>query len=151
DKPINEDERAIVSLLNSKSRGNPYSNIKIGRLTEAEKKLFEKDKLEEIIRARLKKEQVDFAGLGWFLRRLSQVGAAGALEIVLKQIRKLAPVLSSAAKYISSASPNYEDDLAALGSQIIDTLEEPLVQRNEYLQITLLNLFSRVTKFDHTD
>lgn len=47
------------------------------------------------------------------------------------------------------ASENYEGELESSGELIIEALEEPVVRKNEYIQVVLISLFSRVPELNH--
>ena len=49
------------------------------------------------------------------------------------------------------ASSEYSSDLQDLGRQLLEALSSPVIERNEYLQIVLLNLFARVPDLDHVN
>ncbi len=152
ERPINEVERLLIGAVKSETRGDPYSQIKIGTANAQTVSLFSKDNIEEVLDKYLKAKVVDYAKLGWFLRqRVAQIGAPEGLPLVIDRLEHLHPVVASTAKYIINASANFKGDSVALGESVIKALRDPVVQRLPYLEMVLLDLFSSVPDLNHVD
>ena len=149
DRPLNDEEETIINIIRKHSDGDPYATVNLGDLDDDELEAVDKDTLTDLIGMYLSKSDRNYPRIGWLLRRLSQVGAPGAIDFCLRHIRDLMPVLGDVARYIMRASRNYEGDLETSGELIINALDEPVIKKNEYIQVVLVNLFSRVPGLNH--
>jgi hypothetical protein len=149
-QPLNDDEEEILTLI-AQAAGGDYDNATLESLTEEELEYFDSETLEQLFDLYLEHHPVPYSRLGWLLRRLSQVRAPGAIMYVLKAIHRFQPVLGDAVRYIQRASRNYDGDWVEAGQLILNALELSVVRNNPYVQMSLLNLFSRVPDFDHID
>lgn len=149
ERPINEQEETLLKIIRAKTSGDPYRKISLDALTPEELSRFDGDEIKRIFQIYLKAQDVDYARVGWLLRRLSQIGVPGGLEFVLDNLDQLMPVVGNAARYIMSAARNYKGDMVALGQRLLSALDSNLVKHSEYLQMILLDVFSRVPKLNH--
>ena len=90
-----------------------------------------------------------FLRLRWFLRRLGQIAAPGGLQYVAAKIDRFSPAIVDAVRYLGSAAANYEGSWPSLGASLIEALDNPLIRANEYLQVSIIGLFWRVTDLNH--
>ena len=102
----------------------------------------------DLINLYLDQDPISYARLGWLFRRLTQVGAPGALHIVVRNLDRLSPILGDVARYIKSATDRV-DNAEELGADIVKALSIRRVNHNEYLTAVLLNLFSQQPALDH--
>jgi hypothetical protein len=151
DRPINDNEKEIISIIKKHSNNDPYVTIDIKNLTDSEFKLFSKDLIERIILDYLKEAEPNFLRLRWFLRRMSQIGHPAAVEFCMSNMNSLIPAVSDVCHYLISVGNNYRGDWKGLGGDILTLLEYPIIKSNEYFQISLLNLFSNNEALDHID
>jgi hypothetical protein len=149
-QPLNDDEAEILSVI-AKAAGADYDDVSLEDMTEDELEYFESDTLEELFEIYFQHSPVPFSRLGWLLRRLSHVKAPGAMMYVLQWIEYFQPVLGDAVRYIQNASSYFDGDWELAGQYILDALELPIVKNSPYIQMSLLNLFSRVPEFNHID
>ena len=150
DHPINEHEEAILDVLKGHSR-SPYSTVRIADLSDEEFQKFDQPLVEGVLAAYLDAERRDYTRLRYFLRRLTQVGAPGGVELVVRRFEDFYPSIADAATYLASAQGNYQGDWARLGGDLLRLLDLPLVQRSEYIQLVLLGLFGQVAQLNHID
>lgn len=148
DRPVNDEEKDLLQLL-GRYISNPYVSFSIKRLTAAERQIIAPDKLEKILEAHLTAEPINFPRIRWLLRRLSQGGFPGAIEYVLRNIDRLTPALGDIARYTVAASENFNGNWEQAGALITNALQHPIVRHSDYVQVVLLNLFSRVPELDH--
>lgn len=149
DRPINEKERKIISLISSYARKNPYTTVSISKLSSEELKLFDQEIIESIIREYLENEEPNYSRLRWFLRRLSQIGTPSAVEFCVNNVNSLTPAISDVCNYLVAVINNYSGDWKVLGKKILDLLNSELIRSNEFFQIALISLFSRNIKLNN--
>lgn len=149
DRPLNEDEEKILEVVNKYGTDDPYETISIKKLSEDDRKILADDKLIGLFELYLEPELRNYPRIGWLLRRLSQVGAPGAVDYVLRKISDLAPVLGDVARYVIRAGTNYEGDAHQAGELVLNALDLEVVERNEYLSVVLLNLFTEIPSLGH--
>ncbi|MFB2833921.1 RNA-directed DNA polymerase [Floridanema evergladense] len=150
DRPINDFEEDILTVIRSLSSRNPYSFISLQALSIDETKVFEQSRVEAILSDYLKEKEPNFTRLRWFLRRLSQVRVPSAVDFCINNIDVLTPSISDICHYLVSVNHNYTGDWKVLGSKVIDILNNDLVRSNEYFQVALLSLFSRNSLLNNT-
>jgi hypothetical protein len=98
--PINSIESRFLELLGDNS-DDPYEEIDIDDLDEDDKEELYGLALNEVLQEYLNAEHIDYSRIGWFLRRLSQVGIPGSAEFVVSHMDELLPVIADVAKYLS--------------------------------------------------
>jgi reverse transcriptase-like protein len=149
DNPINEIEEKLLSIINSKQK-DPYEIIEFEDLSGKELGEFSKENVETVFKGYIESDSPDYPGLRWFLRKLAQVGIPEGIEYIILNIRKFYPVIREVGLYLNSSQKKYSGELAGLGGRLIETLNNQLVKKNEYLQIIILNLFFNIKKLNHT-
>jgi hypothetical protein len=155
DDPINKAEERMLSairksLLDSgEIEEEGYSTIQLTDLDKADLAAFSPSLIESVLEAYLT-GQGSFLRLRWFLRRLGQIGAPGGLEYIATRIDKFAPAIVDAVRYLGAAAMNYEGSWSSLGDALIKSLDNPLIRANEYLRVSIIGLFWRVTGLNHT-
>lgn len=143
DRPINDFEEEILTVIRARSSRNPYSPISLNALSLDEVKLFDKSRIETILSDYLKEREPNFTRLRWLLRRLSQVGVSSAVDFCINHADELTPAISDICHYLVSVNNNYTGDWKNLGTKIFNLLNSDLIKSNEYFQMTLLSLFAR--------
>jgi len=151
DRPVNEQEGKILKLIVKKTGGDPYRDIALTDLTEDELSILSKDVLEALLGHYLASAKVDYPRLSWVLRRLTQVGAPGAVDFVLSRITTLSPILGPVARYLMVAVPNYSGDKHSVGEHLVRALDLPVVKKSPYLQAVLLDVLATLPALDHVD
>lgn len=154
DDPINKAEKRILYVLRTnleergEVEGDDYSTIQLSDLDKADAAAFSPRLIESVFEPYLA-GQGSYLRLRWFLRRLGQIGAPGGLEYVAANIDRFAPAIVDAVRYLGSAAVTYEGSWPSLGALLIKALDNPLVRANEYLQVSIIGLFWRVTDLNH--
>lgn len=152
DNPINSDEKEIIQILNRYSNGNPYSKIKLDKLSDEEKSRFSEHALSNLIEQYLSDENPNFSRLRWFYRRLAQVGTQNAVDISIERFESLIPAISDVCQYfISAVERNSIRTWHITGERILELLDNEIIKTNEYFQISLLSLFVNNNKLNHTN
>ena len=59
------------------------------------------------------------------------------------------PAISDVALYFSSVAQESNTVREDLGEKMLGLLDNPIIKSNEFLQITILNLFANTDKFNH--
>jgi hypothetical protein len=151
DNPINEREKEVLAVIAQQSSGDPYAQVALSVLDADDLAKLDRAILEDLISVYLEQSPVDFQRVAWLVRRLTQVGAPGALELLVDQIPALNPILGTIARYVMAAVPNYKGDCATLGGAILRALDSPIVSRSEYLQSVLMDVIARIPDLNHVD
>lgn len=149
DRPINDLEKELLSIIRKYSQGNPYAVILLSKIDSEDLAKFKPETIESILQEYLESNPVDYIRLRWFLRRLTQIGHPGAVRFCLSHLDSLTPALSDVCHYLLAASQNLNDELLEIGKELIRALDHDLIKENEYFQICILSLFSRNVAFNH--
>jgi hypothetical protein len=149
DRPINDLEKQILSIIRKYSGGNPYQVVLLSEISPEDLAEFRPEILERIIKDYLSSEPTDFIRLRWFLRRLTQIGHPGLVKFCLQCMDSLTPALSDVCHYFLAASRSSSFDIPSLGKELIIALDNELIKTNEYFQICILSLFGRNPSFNH--
>ena len=94
---------------------------------------------------------VDFARIRWLLRRLAQVGAPDAIPYLIINIKRFMSALEDLCSYITTTENTYDGKWEDIGDSLIECLKLPLINHSEYLQMTLVNLFSKISNLNHIE
>ena len=149
DRPINDFEQELIEIIRKHSCGDPYKPIWINNLSKEELKSFDPGIIEEIIKKYLRQHEPDYVRLRWFIRRLAQVGHPAAIDILLREFAKLLPAISEICRYFLAASQVTENQWDSMGYNLLDFLNNEIVASNEYLQLSILSLFSSQERFNN--
>ena len=64
----------------------------------------------------------------------------------------MTPAIGDLAKYLTSAETNLELKWIEIGTDLVDSLNAiPIIHHSDYLQMALLNLFSKISDLNHVD
>ena len=151
DRPASDRESEILALISRETGGDPYREVSLADLDEEEMALLSRPVLEDVIEHYLRSEEVDYPRLGWLLRRLTQVGAPGALDYVLSHLQELSPILGPVTRYVMSAVPHVSDEKETLGAKIVQALAMPIIKKSPYLQMVLLDVLASIPELNHAD
>jgi hypothetical protein len=151
DRPSNEREKEILALIDRESGGDPYRYLSLEELEESELKLLSSDVLEELVSIYVESEKIEYPRLSWLLRRLTQLGAPGAVDVILSRLDDFSPILGPVARYIMSAVPNLTRSKEALGEKVVHALAMTVIKKNPYLQTVLLDILATLPELDHAD
>lgn len=150
-EPINEIERELLDIIKARV-DDPYVKVKLSDMRNADVAKFSSAaNISNVLSSYLAQKEPNYVRLRWFIRRLSQVGAPGGIEYVVNNLEKLLPAIGDIAAYLKSAEENFKGEWNAIGSKLVEALSLPLIQSNEYLQMVLLSLFSRVCDLNHVE
>lgn len=151
DRPINDSERDLLDVIWRHSGGNPYQVVFIGDLSEDELRSFGEPAVHRILDEYLSAEDPDFVRLRWFIRRLTQVGHPAAVPYCIQRLPEMVPALSEICHYlVAVASANAQVDWPNTGEALLRALDSDLIQSNEYFQLSILGVFTREARLDHT-
>jgi hypothetical protein len=150
DRPINDLEEEMLTVLRARSSRNPYTHVSLKALSLDETKVFEQSRVEIILSDYLKEKEPNFTRLRWLLRRLSQVGVPSAVDFCIDHVDELTPAISDICHYLVSVNSNYTGNWKDLGTKIFNLLDSDLIKSNEYFQMTLLSLFGRKPMLNNT-
>lgn len=150
DDPACIEEREILSVLKAHTGNDQYAVVNVSSLKDEEVMSLKQERIEPLLCQYLDATpQANYPRLRWVLRRLSQVGAPGGVELIVTRLDDFMPVIGDACRYLVRAAAQYDGDPRALGKRILTTLRSPLVQSSAYLRTVLVGLFSRVAALDN--
>ena len=149
DRPINDLETNLLKVIRKHSGGNPYSIIHLSQISNEDLCLFKEESIEKIFDDYLSPGEPDYTRLRWFIRRLSQVGHPGAVNYCVDNINKLMPALNDICQYFVSVSNFSASEWPVLGEKILSLLDDPLIQANDYYQMSIYSLFNRKVELNH--
>lgn len=150
DRPINDLEGHLISIIRKHSNDDPYKNIFMSDLSKEELKEFNKEVVEKILSDYLSKDKPDFVRLRWFIRRLTQIGHKSAIDFCLDNFEELIPAISEISRYfVAVSSKDPELDWEIIGGKLLDLLSNKMVKSNAYFQISILSLFSQEKQLNH--
>jgi retron-type reverse transcriptase len=150
DRPINDLEKHIVGIIHKHSDGNPYQIVLLSELSDEELRAFSREAVETILTDYLNAIPSDFVRLRWFLRRMAQVGHPAAVEYCLRHFDRLMPAISDLCRYLISVSETgREIAWLDVGETLLTLLDQRLIVANEYFQLSIASLFSRLAQLNH--
>lgn len=149
DRPISEDEDAILDIIRKYSGGDPYVTISYNSISQDDWLKITPDLLSHIIIEYLSKDPVDYIRLRWLYRRLTQIGHPGALGVSLEKIEHLMPCIASICLYISSVQNVSDAEWKAVGEKLLKLLDTEEISANEYFRLSVLSLFTRNAHVNH--
>lgn len=149
DKPINNLEKEVLSTVRSYTR-SPYERVRIVVVSSADLAKLSKENIESVLEEYLDAEDVDYVRLRWFIRRLAQVGAPGGVRFIVERFEEFLPAIAEVGKYFEAAAPNFDEE-KDVGEHLIKLYDTDLVQASEFLQVTILSLFSRIKDLNHVN
>lgn len=148
DQPITADELAMLETVKHRTTG-PYHRISITKLSRTELEKLSKEKIEKVLNAYISAQEVDYVRLRWFIRRLTQVGAPGGINFIVKNFDHFLPCLAEVGNYFESSMPNFEGQWKDIGEDLLKLYQSGIIQASEYLQIVILSLFGRIRDLNH--
>ena len=145
--PINSMETRFLELV-SDNTDSPYEEIEIDDLDEDVVEELYGLALYEVLAEYLNAKHIDYPRIGWFLRRLSQVGIPGSAEFVVEHMDDLLPVIADVAKYLSRIDVDTSQAIH-LGETLCMSLENEVISNSEYLSACILTGFSNSPEFNN--
>ncbi len=149
DRPINDDEKEMLSIVRKYSKGNPYAFISYEQVDSDDWEALTEHKISSIIREYVGKSSPDYIRLRWFYRRLAQIGHPGAVRVSLKMIDRLGPCFANICSYLASVQNIEPQDWKDIGSDLLRLLESSAVKENEFFRLSILSLFGRNSYLNH--
>nr|WP_281494027.1 RNA-directed DNA polymerase [Jannaschia sp. S6380] len=149
DRPINRNERRLLSLIKRYSGGNPYKTISYNSVSPEDWSKLRKSDIAGIISEYLDTVPTDFIRLRWFYRRLAQIGHPGAIEVSIERISELTPCLAGICNYLASVQSVEQEDWVGIGRNLLGLVTDDEFRENEYFRLSLLSLFSRNPTLNH--
>ena len=151
DRPINDLESCIISIIKKYSGDNPYKIVYLSEIADDDLKYFNEVVITKIFNDYLNKENPNFVRLRWFIRRLSQVGHPSALRYLIENFDKLTPAISDICHYFVSVNNFSTQEWPNIGEELLRLLDNQIIKSNEYFQISIYSLFNRKTELNHLD
>jgi retron-type reverse transcriptase len=149
DRPIDDLENDLITIIRNHSHGDPYRAIWLNELSDDELSKFRPEVIEKIVTDYLSKEEPDYIRLRWFIRRLAQIGHPAGVDIFLREFSNLLPAMSEICRYFLAVSQVADLEWADIGQTIIGLLSNEIVKSNEYYQLSLLSLFASQEKLNN--
>ena len=104
--------------------------------------------LDDVLSQYLNADYIDYTRIGWFLRRLSQVGIPGSAEFVVSHMDELLPVIADVAKYLSRIDVDSSESVR-LGETLALSLRNDVISNSEYLSACILTSFNNSPEFNN--
>lgn len=153
EKTLDETEKEILKIVKEhlEEDENEYSDkIKWDDLTTDQKVYFQELYYDKLFDKYLDDtDGPNYSKLRWLFRRLTQIGVPFAIQKTLEYFDDLIPVLPDVCEYFIAASPNLEEDLKLTGEEVFEVLDSEIVQSNEFVQISLIDLFVNNVELNH--
>jgi hypothetical protein len=148
DRPINDLEKELVTIIQDHSGGNPYGMVWMSELSEEELQKFQPQVIDKIIGQYLAEPEPDYVRLRWFIRRLAQIGHPAGIDILLAKFSRMLPALSEVCRYFLAVSQVENLEWQTVGQDLLRFLSHDIVKSNEYYQLSILSLFAAQSKLD---
>jgi hypothetical protein len=145
--PINSIESRFLELLSEQS-DDPYDEVEIDDLEEEVREELYGLALDDVLSEYLNADHIDYVRIGWFLRRLSQVGIPGSAEFVVSHMDELLPVIADVAKYLSRIDVDSTES-SRLGEILALSLKNDVIANSEYLSACVLTSFVNSPEFNN--
>lgn len=149
DQPISQDEASLLAIVRKYSNGDPYRTIWFGQVSAEDWGKIDAAGIQHVIKTYLDPDTIDYTRLGWFFRRISQVGHPGGVETVLERFEQLLPCVSSVVSYLASLQNIDTEMWRSIGGRVVDLLEHEAVRDSAYYQMQLVALMARNPSMNH--
>lgn len=149
DQPLSKDEAAVLGIIKKYAGKNPYVSILPSAIAPDDMAKIPDALVAGVMHAYINQPEIDYSRLRWFVRRLSQIGHPGAVDIAVQHFEKLLPAVPDLAHYFVAAAPRYTNDWKHIGAKLVTLLEHDLIKSNDFLQISILSLFHRNPRLNH--
>lgn len=149
DQPISESEEELLKIVQKYAKGNPYRTVWFSEIAEEDWLQITERAITAIIDQYLSAKWVSYTRLGWFYRRLAQIGHPGALAATLARFDELIPCLPSVVGYIASLQTVEDAQWLDVGDRLLELLDTAPFRQQEYFEVVLLGLFGRNKPLNH--
>ncbi|NNH85780.1 RNA-directed DNA polymerase [Rhizobium laguerreae] len=150
DHPISPLELEMLVAVRTYTT-SPYQRVRISKITPEDSAKLSKQNIEKVLRDYISAENVDYTRLRWFIRRLTQVGAPGGIEFIVKNFEDFLPAVAEVGNYFEASSQNYQGNWKDIGEALITVYDHGIVKASEYLQVVILSLFARIGDLNHVN
>lgn len=145
---LSDEESRILDIVKDLT-DSPYDFASFDDVADKDLDALNSDVVDDVLDEYLNATPPDFPTVRWFLRRLAQIGAPGAIEFVASNVHRMTPAMPDVIGYLPAAAPEFDGDWSTVGSRLIEMLTYPIVERSEYLQLVILSLFGQIAELDH--
>jgi nucleoside phosphorylase len=145
---LSDEENRILEIVQDLT-DSPYDFASFDDVADQDLGALDSQVVGDVLDEYLKATPPDFPKVRWFLRRLAQIGAPGAIEFVASNVHRMTPAMPDVIGYLRAAAPEFTGDWTTVGSRLIEMLTYPIVERSEYLQLVILSLFGQIAELDH--
>lgn len=149
DAPKSDQERTVLDVIKAHTSGDPYvfDMVEVREFVHGQD-IFNEAALRHVVEEYFKEETVNFVRLRWLFRRLAQTGHPAALPVVLDNLDRLEPCLSSVCAYIGHIREVEEDRWREIGPDLLRRLENTWLGDSDFSRMSVLSLFSRQAQMD---
>ena len=149
DRPINDLEQNLLTIIKKHSGGDPYGVVHISDLSNDEINEFNESTIVQIFEEYLKEDNPNYIRLRWFVRRLSQVGHPAGITYLLNNIDRILPALNDMFKYLVSIDNSSFSKWPNIGKELLELSNLELVKENSYYLLTIFSAFNRKPVLNH--
>lgn len=140
-------EEALLEAIREVAPDN-YGTASLAKAQEVNPDAVSDEAVAEVFGDYLDKVPVDYKKVAWVLRRLTQIGAPGAIPRILDDFERLVPIVGDVARYLASAGANWSS-WKTMGERVLAHSELEISKRSEYVEMVLYSLFARCQELDH--
>jgi hypothetical protein len=145
---LDHEEQRVLEVVQDVT-GSPYGFASFEDVSDDDREALTPEILDDILAGYLNASEPEYSKIRWLLRRLTQVGAPGAVGFVIKNLPRLTAAMPDVIPYLRKAHEQYDGNWQALGNDLIAALDYPLIERSEFLQLGILSLFARIADLNH--
>ena len=152
EKFLRENEKREVDTLSERfyelmerlGIDDPYADIDFESLSEEAQNELRELNLQALLKEQLTIREPDLALLKFLLRRLAQLGAADAADLVLERFKQCVPVVREAVQYLMQVSAAEAGMKASFGKKLIAIYRDSrhVATHLEYSRMFLLHPFA---------
>ena len=137
------EEKVAVILENSSAWMEYPTSVSFDDLDEEEKRALKRLNLRDLLEQELAKPSFDIGWVKFLIMALSQIGDVDTVELLLKNLGNLFPVISSIEIFLCNLKDLENDKLEEIGNRILDQIIlDPIIDL-EYYRMMLLSVFSK--------
>jgi len=123
---------------------DPYEEINYENLSPAHQKAIDELNLENILREQIEEEDPDLSLLKFLLRRLGQIGATDAIDLIFDNFNEFVPVVRETIEYLLQLDTLSAEQKSELGETLIDIYKDKAsaAAHLEYSRMYMLRPFA---------
>lgn len=126
-----------------------YEEINYDDLTEEQQGLVDTLNLVELFKEEAESEIPDMPVVRFCLRRLGQLGDAGAVETIFENLESITPAFVDVIEYFSNLRYLNSENRSELGGRLLELLDDSIVSELAYHRMWIMQLFTTSREWDN--